>query len=177
MMKTVRLVATILNILTRLLAVIFWAVALYAFVVLFCSLHTSITGLPIELKNNGSFVIFYPFTRTPFLLGDHNHSFFLISTSTIALYGVFLWLLSLVFKAFRQAKLFIPTSVSRLERFYLFNISVPIIFLAFLAFAGHEVRDVIIITFLHLMIGVFAFFMAAIFKQGLVLQEEQDLTF
>jgi hypothetical protein len=40
-----------------------------------------------------------------------------------------------------------------------------------------ELFDMIRIGVLHLVIGVFAFFMAAIFKQGLLLQEEQDLTF
>jgi hypothetical protein len=57
-----------------------------------------------------------------------------------------------------------------------FNLVVPSLFLIILAIIGHDLRDAIIIVFLHVMIGVFAFFMAAIFKQGLLLQEEQDLT-
>lgn len=175
-MKTVRLVATAFHICTRIAAIVFWIVGLYAFVVLFGSLHLGMSNLPIEIRTDGSFAIFYPFTSNPFLLGDYTNSYFLISTSTILLYGTFLWLLSYVFKAFKQTKLFIPKSVSRLEKFYLFNISVPILFLFFLAFFGHELRDAVIIAFLHIMIGVFAFFMAAIFKQGLLLQEEQDLT-
>ena len=50
-------------------------------------------------------------------------------------------------------------------------------FLVLLAFFGHEIIDILRITLLHLVIGVFAYFMAAIFKQGVHLQEEQDLTF
>lgn len=175
-MKPVRITATILYYITRVAALAFLLTSIYAFIVLLLSFQTNMAGLPIEVKDNGSFVIFFPFTNMPFLLGDYTRSYFLISTSTVALYGLFLWLLSCVFKAFRQQKLFIPKSVSQLQRFYLFNLGVPVIVLLLLAIFGHEIRDAIIIVFLHLMIGVFAFFMAAIFKQGLLLQEEQDLT-
>lgn len=175
-MRSVRIVAAVLHYLTRVASLLFSCTAVYAFIVLLLSLYTDVSGLPIDVKSNGSFVIFLPFSKKPFLLGDYTHSYFLVSTSTIALYGMFLWLLSCVFKAFRQQRLFIPKSVSRLERFYLFNLSVPAAFLLLLVFSGQEIRDAIVIVFLHLMIGVFAFFMAAIFKQGLSLQEEQDLT-
>ena len=57
------------------------------------------------------------------------------------------------------------------------NLIVPFVFLALIAVFGEEMIDIVRIILLHLVIGVFAFFMAAIFKQGLVLQEEQDLTF
>lgn len=175
-MKSVRITATFLYHVTKIAALLFLFTGLYAFVILFLSLHTGMEGLPIEVKDNNSFVIFYPFTSRAFLLGDYTNSYFLISTSTVALYGLFLWLLSRVFKAFKQQRLFIPKSVSRLQRFYLFNLGVPILFLMFLVIFGQDIRDAMIIVFLHLMIGVFAFFMAAIFKQGLLLQEEQDLT-
>ena len=175
-MKAVRLIANILYYITRVAAILFLITAVYAFVVLAISMYTDFQGLPIDIKNNETFVIFYPFTTTPFLLGDYTRSYFVTSTSTVGLYGLFLWLLSCVFKAFRQQRLFIPKSVSRLERFYLFNLVVPVLFLLMLAVIGHDLRDALIIVFLHVMIGVFAFFMAAIFKQGLLLQEEQDLT-
>ena len=174
-MKQVRMIASGLYYLTRTAALLFLTTGIYAFVVLALSMYTNMDQLPIKVSDRG-FVIFYPFTEQPFLLGDYTVSYFLISTSTVVLYGLFLWLLSCVFKAFRQQKLFIPRSVSRLERFYWFNVGVPILFLMILAISGHELRDVVLIVFLHLMIAVFAFFMAAIFKQGLLLQEEQDLT-
>ena len=174
-MNKVRLIASGLYYLTRLAAVLFLITGIYAFAVLALSMYTNIPQLPIRVSD-ASFVIFYPFTKRPFLLGDYTLSYFLISTSTVILYGLFLWLLSCVFKAFRQQKLFIPRSVSRLERFYWFNVGVPVLFLVMLALSGQELRDVVLIVFLHLMIAVFAFFMAAIFKQGLLLQEEQDLT-
>ena len=174
-MNQVRMLASGLYYLTRIAAVLFLMTGIYAFVVLALSMYTSIDQLPIRVSD-ASFVIFYPFTERPFLLGDYTFSYFLITTSTVILYGLFLWLLSCVFKAFRHQKLFIPRSVSRLERFYWFNVGVPILFLVILTVSGQELRDVVLIVFLHLMIAVFAFFMAAIFKQGLLLQEEQDLT-
>jgi hypothetical protein len=57
------------------------------------------------------------------------------------------------------------------------NVIVPVVIMLLLLIFKQEVEDIVRITFLHLIIGVFAFFMAAIFKQGLVLQEEQDLIF
>lgn len=175
-MKDVRSIATILYYCTRIGAGLFFLTAAYAFLILALSLYTNLQGLPISIQNNNSFLIFYPFTRVPFLAGDHTTSYLITSTATVALYGFFLWLLSAVFKAFKQHKLFISKSVVRLERFYVFNLSVPLICLVLLVILGHQIRDALIIVFLHLMIGVFAFFMAAIFKQGLLLQEEQDLT-
>ena len=96
---------------------------------------------------------------------------------TITFYGLFLWLLSGVFHAFKQTKIFTRKGVLQLSRFYMINLIVPFVFLALIAVFGEEMIDIVRIILLHLVIGVFAFFMAAIFKQGLVLQEEQDLTF
>jgi predicted permease len=90
---------------------------------------------------------------------------------------LFLWLLGGVFQAFKQERLFTKKGFSQLSRFYSVNLTVPVLILIILAVLGQEVQDIIRITFLHLVIGVFAFFMAAIFKQGLFLQEEQDLIF
>jgi len=174
-MRPVRAIANFLYHITRIASLLFTITALYALVIMMLSMHTGIKDLPIEIKD-GSFVIFYPFTRSPFLLGDYTTSYLVTTIMTVALYGIFLWLLSAVFKAFRQQRLFVPVNVSRLHRFYLFNFIMPVVFLLCLISFGLDVRDALIIVFLHLMIGVFAFFMAAIFKQGLVLQEEQDLT-
>jgi hypothetical protein len=175
-MKAVRVTASILFYITRVAALLFFFTAIFAFVVLTLSLYSGIHGLPITVKPDNSFIIFYPFTQTPFLAGDYTSSYLMTSTGTVLLYALFLWLLSAVFKTFKQQKLFTPRSVSRLERFYVFNLGVPFLCLMVFAFLGDELRDILVILFLHVMIGVFAFFMAAIFKQGLLLQEEQDLT-
>jgi hypothetical protein len=175
-MKAVRVTASILYYITSAAAFLFFATAIYSFVVLSLSLYTHVAGLPITTRPDNSFIIFYPFTKTPFLAGDYTSYYLATSTGVVILYSLFLWLLSEVFKTFKQLKLFTPRSVCRLERFYVFNLGVPVLSLMILFFIGQEIRDTLIIVFLHIMIGVFAFFMAAIFKQGLLLQEEQDLT-
>jgi hypothetical protein len=100
----------------------------------------------------------------------------IIAMLTFLLYGLFFWLLSDIFKTFRQPKLFTPSGVNRLKRFYVGNLTIPILMLLVLAVSGDEVANLVSVTFLHMILGVFAFFMAAIFQQGLLLQEEQDLT-
>jgi hypothetical protein len=176
-MKPVRATATILFYITRVTSLLFLITATYAFIVILLSLYVGKSpNIPIDVSEAGSFVIFYPFTRIPFLAGDYTTSYFVVSLLTMALYGIFLWLLSGVFLAFKRERLFTLINVLHLKRFYLFNIFVPLIFLLSLVIFSQEVRDAMVIVFLHIMIGVFAFFMAAIFKQGLLLQEEQDLT-
>lgn len=123
------------------------------------------------------FTLFYPFTKKAFLLGDYTVSFLFTYLFIIAFYGFFLWLLSDVFRSFRQEKLFTQKGVLRLSRFYITNLLVPVLFLILVIFFQSEMSDLVRIMFLHLVIGVFAYFMATIFKQGWILQEEQDLTF
>ena len=174
-MHTVRKVASILRQLTRIAAFIFLATAVYSGALLLLSQHTSISGLPIRFDQNGTYIIFYPFTKQPFLIGELTTAYQLFSTTVVALYGVFLLLLSSVFNVFSKPRLFTAAGVKVLIAFYWFNILAPGIFLLTLLFLGEDVSDAIMIVFLHTMLSVFIFFMAAIFKQGLLLQEEQDL--
>jgi Protein of unknown function (DUF2975) len=175
-MKTVKIIANILYYLTKIGSILYFLVAAYATIVILLNRSTTATWVPmIELKD-GSFQIFLPFTRSPFLLGDNNTSYFITSLLAVTLYGIFLWLLSGVFNAFRQDRLFTSKSVSRLSRFYLANLTIPVFVVVLLVILGQDVQDTLMISFLHIILGVFAFFMAVIFKQGLILQEEQDLT-
>ncbi len=177
LMKTVRHAATILFYLSRIMAVIVFVITLYALTVILLSLKNLSPSLPIAITDDGTFRIFYPFTQTPFLLGDYTSSYLVSNLSIIAFYSLFLWLLSGVFHAFKQPRLFTQRGVMQLSRFYITNLIVPLIFLVLLAVFGEELLDIFTITLLHLVIGIFALFMAAIFKQGLILQEEQDLIF
>lgn len=176
-MKTVRLIAGILYYLSRILAIIVTTIAVYAIVVILLHLNNPDTSLPIKVTNNDRFEIFYPFTQTPFLLGDYTASYLVSNLLTITFYGFFLWLLGGVFHAFKQQKIFTRKGMLQLSIFYIVNLVVPFLFVALLFVFGQEVLDIVRIILLHLVIGVFAFFMSAIFKQGLLLQEEQDLTF
>jgi hypothetical protein len=176
-MKAVRLTAGILYHLSRFLSVLILLIVGYATaIILIYQVYPSAT-LPFRVLENNSFRLLLPFTQTPFLLGDYTVAYLVSYLSTMAFYGLFLWMLSDVFKTFRQPKLFTPKGVLRLSRFYILNLVVPFVFLLLLLWFGQEIIDIVRIILLHLVIGVFAFFMAAIFRQGLILQEEQDLTF
>jgi hypothetical protein len=176
-MKTARVIARVLFYLTRILAIIAICIGAYAIIVLGLSAATSATWLPLKMTADNTFVIFYPFTTTPFLLGDYTNEYLTTTLLTLSFYGLFLWLLGSVFHAFMQQRLFSKKGFMQLWRFYMVNLTVPILLLVLVAVFGQEPQDIVRITFLHMVIGVFAFFMAAIFKQGLLLQEEQDLIF
>lgn len=170
-----KFLANILFYLVRSVALILFFIGIYALIILSLSLYTHTNGLPIEVKDT-SFIIFYPFTKIPFLAGDHTTEYLISSSVITILYGWFLWLLGGVFNAYRMPKLFILKNVNRLKAFYIFNFITPLAILSYLLITGEPVQDVLVIIFLHLMLGVFIYFMAEIFKQGLLLQEEQDLT-
>jgi hypothetical protein len=176
-MKTVRLVAAILFYVSRVWAIIVLVIAAYASAILLIHLIAPTATIPMRVLQDETFRIYFPFTTKIFLLGDYTASYLVTNLLMIVFYGIFLWLLSAVFHAFRQQKLFTRRGVVRLSRFYIINLFMPLLFVVLLLVFGSELFDIIRIGVLHLVIGVFAFFMAAIFKQGLLLQEEQDLTF
>ena len=104
-MKTVRFTAGVLFYISTACAVLFLATAVYATIVILLFYYSSANWLPIQTDGN-HFTIFYPFTKTPFLLGDYTLSYLFTYFFTVAFYGLFLWLLSGVFHAFKQQKLF-----------------------------------------------------------------------
>src|SRR5215217_6534932 len=152
-MRTVRIIATLLYYCSRIASFLYLFTAAYALVVLLFSFNTSASWVPVHVGENGSFQIFYPFTKTIFLLGDYNPWYITISILTIGFYGLFLWLLSDVFYAFKQTKLFTRKGFLQLSRFYIANLTVPVLLLLLLASFGRELNDIIRITFLHLVIG------------------------
>ena len=176
-MKTVRSIASFLFFITRILAIGYLATGIYVVGVLMFSDRTPASTGWFRALNDGSFQIMYPFTKIPFLLGDNTTSFLTMMVTLIFFYSFFMWLLSNVFNTFRKQKLFTARGVNRLTAFYLFNLIVPVIAVLTVAFLYNEmVGDILMLTFLHVIIGIFAWFMAVIFRQGLLLQEEQDLT-
>jgi len=171
-MKQVRAVATGLFYLTRIVAVPYLLSGAYALIAIVFRTAS------FDLVEHGRFVIFYPFTREPFLIGDENTTFY--KTELVAfllLYGVFFWSLGNIFLTFRGRRIFTPKGVQRLKIFYWLNFTVPALFLVVHLGISYEVMLMIGLTMLHVTLGVFAYFMAAIFSQGLNLQDEQDLIF
>ncbi|HYH16151.1 MAG TPA: DUF2975 domain-containing protein [Flavisolibacter sp.] len=175
-MKPVRFIASILYVLSRVLSISVLLVTFYALTVVLLYENSHSSALPFQVVSDGSFRLFLPFTRTTFLLGDYTTSYLVSNLMIMGFYGLFLWLLADVFYTFKQTRLFTPKGVTGLSRFYITNMLVPFVFIFLLVLFGEELLDIVRITLLHMVIGVFAYFMAAIFKQGLILQEEQDLT-
>jgi hypothetical protein len=168
-------IAGVLYYLTRVFSVAYSVIAVYAISALVAAKFNGAAWVPVKVQN-GEFVVYWPFTQTPFLLGDYNNAYLVPTLLTVGFYVVFFLLLGSVFDTFRQTKLFVPSSVARLKRFYLFNFLMPILIVAASVIYAGSTNDYLMIALLHAILGVFTLFMAAIFKQGLLLQEEQDLT-
>jgi len=118
----------------------------------------------------------YPFTEKPFLNIENNYPYILFSFLLVLLsYGIFFWLSAKVFKVFFQEKLFTAENIAYLKRFYSYNIFFPLPVVIIASFFV-EVESIIWgLVFIHFMLGIFCLFLANIFKQGLHLQNEQDL--
>lgn len=175
-MKPLRFTAGMLSPVAKLLAFLLTAVAGYALVLLaFFAISPQTASLPLRVAG-GRFEIYYPFTQVPFLLGDYSAGYLIPVLLTTCFYGLFFYLLGGVFDAFRQKKLFVPKGVRRLSRFCVSNLVLPLLILLVSLACRMGEADMLVIAVLHAVLGVFAYFMTAIFREGLGLQEEQDLT-
>ncbi len=76
---------------------------------------------------------------------------------------------------FFQSKLFTQQNIVHLRRFYLLNLTVPIVATVLSSFFVPVEGVVWALATVHFVLGAFAYFLAAIFQQGLNLQREQDL--
>lgn len=174
-MNTVRLIARTLFILVRIASLGYLITAIYAaFTLLLQWLGASSAAAFIHLSNGGTrFEILFPFTNEPFLLGYYHVWFVAKMLTLVASYGIFFWLLSNVFHTFKQQPLFTKQAVERLTVFTITNFILPcsIIWVIF----NNDGDAAIAITALHIILGIFSYFMAAIFQQGFSLQREQDL--
>lgn len=118
----------------------------------------------------------YPFTEQPFLNIENNYPYIILSFLLVLLtYGIFFRLSAKVFRVFFQPKLFTGENIIHLTRFYTYNIFFPLPIVIISSFFV-EVESIIWgLVFIHFMLGIFCYFLANIFKQGLHLQNEQDL--
>lgn len=170
-MKGVKTISTILYYITMVAAILYLTTTVYALI-------TMLTDWSYVVSEDGTtFAVCYPFTETRFLLGQNNWGYKLFNfLLPLGFYGIFFWLLSKVFGVFKRPKLFTQDGVNQLRYFYLANIIVPpITILLASIFAGEIEEGLEWVAVIHFFLGVFAYFLAAIFKQGLHLQNEQDL--
>lgn len=167
-MKRTKIISKFLFYLTRGLAFIYLLTAFYGSFSWF-------TKTNIKTEQNQT-IIHYPFTEKPFLILESNITYVVFAFLIPVLgYVLFFWLLSNVFKVFYQQKLFTRENIIHLKWFYLANIFLPVVLIIFSSFFIAVEKEIFLIAILHLFLGVFVFFMSAIFNQGLTIQDEQDL--
>ena len=169
-MRLVRIIAVAGFYLSRVVSVLYLATALFVL----CSV---VLKLPTyKVLDNDRFAIYYPFTTKNFLLGSYNTAIYIIEMITILLvYGIFFWLLGNVFKTFRQQRLFTAEGVKHLQQFFMINLFLYPVLFFILSFYSIEDYPYVPMIIAHIIIGIFAKFLAAIFEQGLKLQTDQDL--
>lgn len=170
MNASVKIISKILFYLCRLLAIIYLAITAYAAISL-------LTGQWLRLQDEGKkFVIDLPFTQQPFLVGDYTKTYIIFDFLMIlGFYGLFFWMAANVFKLFHQPRLFTAKGVTQLRNFYLLNLIVPALSLLLASIFAYVEEGVEMLVVIHIILGVFIYFLAAIFKQGLNLQDQQDL--
>jgi len=170
-MKNVRAISTLLFYLTRILAALYLITTFYSAISL-------LTEWSYIIKDEGrNFSILYPFSESAFLNGENTWSYkFFNFLMPLGFYGLFFLLVSNVFKVFMRTKLFTANGVKQLKWFYLANIILPPFTLLLASvFDGNVEEGLTMVAMIHFILGIFSYFMAAIFRQGLQLQNEQDL--
>jgi hypothetical protein len=169
-MVEIKSAAKIISIISRVLAIAYFLMALYSIICL-------LTKCFITPYGEGNYLhINYPFTDKAFLNVDNNANYIFFSfLLPITLYALFFWLTANLFLVFSKPKLFTPVNLLQLKRFYLFNwlASFPAIIVS--SFFVQIESAMWLLAAVHFVLGVFAWMVAAIFKQGLQLQNEQDL--
>ncbi|MDF2474733.1 MAG: hypothetical protein K0S24_216 [Sphingobacterium sp.] len=169
-MEQTNFIARILQLLCRALSIVYFSIFVYS---LFCL----VTGLWISAYGEGRFLhISYPFTETTFLNVDNSLAYLIFSFLLILFgYAAFFYLAGRVFRAFMQSRIFTPANIKTMRHFYLFNIFLPLPAVLIASFFV-EVEGVIwILVGIHFILGIFSLFLANIFRQGVNLQNDQDL--
>ncbi|MBK9734100.1 MAG: DUF2975 domain-containing protein [Saprospiraceae bacterium] len=169
-MKSIKIISSILYYAVKIIAIGYLSTAVYILI------NCLFEGPFFEKLENNRFAINFPFTSKHFLLGsEYTTAYVAEMVLGIALYGFFFYLLSGVFNAFKQKKLFTDFGIKKLKHFYIFNLAVYPILAIFWSFISVEDFPFIAMIIAHLIMGFFIFFMNAIFEQGYKLQNEQDL--
>lgn len=169
-MKLVRIIASFLFVIARITSFFYLVTAIYALV------NCVFEGPFFERIEINRFAINFPFTRQHFLLGsEYTLEYVSEMVLGLALYGVFFLVLSNVFNAFRQERLFTKNGLKNLKQFYQFNLLLyPFLAIIWSLFSIEDFPFFAMIV-AHAIMGIFIFFMAAIFEKGVNLQNEQDL--
>jgi len=169
-MKTTRIISVLL----------FYFVRIISFFYLATTIHIVLSTIfklsSLKFLENNRFAVCYPFTEKHFILGsEYTFSYITEMITILTFYSIFFYLLSNVFKTFKQTKLFTYQGVLNLKRFYIINLIIAPLFLIIVSINSGEDYPYFAIIAAHCIIGIFAFFIASIFQQGVNLQTDQDL--
>tara|TARA_R110002050_G_scaffold94765_1_gene197066 strand:+ start:48519 stop:48974 length:456 start_codon:yes stop_codon:yes gene_type:complete len=88
---------------------------------------------------------------------------------------IFFYLLILIFRSFKSEKIFTKETINYLHFFTVVNFIMALLIIISINFENSWGEDIIPI-FPFIILGVFSAFIAAIFKQGFQIQQENDLT-
>ncbi|MDH7446109.1 DUF2975 domain-containing protein [Aquimarina sp. 2201CG14-23] len=120
--------------------------------------------------------IHIPFTNSV-IKGDYSVHTFIGILCFLVFYTSFFFLLSLIFKTFSAEKLFTEEAIKYLRWFTILNLILPVAYaVAGILINNRITLDDIVPGLLHIGLGIFAAFIATIFKLGFTLQEENELT-
>lgn len=134
-----------------------------------------------SIGSNNEISIGIPLTET-FIKGDLNQftiTFFILSIAIFLLYyGLFFYLLRSIFKVFSREKvIFTNKTISYIKNFGWLNTFLPPLGIIIAYFITSKIDfEIIMQGGLLMALGIFSFFIAAIFNEGIALQEENDLT-
>lgn len=130
-----------------------------------------------ELKD-GRFTIPFPLFSYFDIKGDYKTSIITSITLILIYIGGFLYSLSMILKSFKSAVIFNSRAIRYLKILAIINLLVfPIVYLSLrLIILNISIMNGIQNLILSLIFGVFLLFVAAIFKRGLKVQNENDLT-
>ncbi len=176
-MRLIRIISKGLKGLAIVLALVYGLSFIYcAFVMLLHTLVPAAPWVPFE-EFDDRFVVLFPFTDVGFITERLHWGSQLLVLVILGSYSLFFYLLGRLFAAFSQEKLFTGRSVEGLKRFSWLSLSLPVLVFLFYALVTNEAgMGEVLLLIAHLLLGVFAFFLLAIFQEGYHLQQEQDLT-
>ena len=126
--------------------------------------------------SNGQFQIEVPLTDSA-IKGYYDLSTIGSIIVFFIFYTLFFYILSMVFKTFREEVLFTKLAIKYLTYFTIINLFFPFVYGILQMIISYKIDfNDLSIAFLHIILGIFSMFIITIFKQGVQLQEETELT-
>lgn len=128
------------------------------------------------ITDNNDMEMQIPFS-TAVIKGDFTSMTLIAMLGFLIFYGVFFFMLSLIFKTFSAEKLFTEKAIKHLKWFTILNLVLPFVYpISAIILKNRISMDDLAPGLLHIGLGIFAWFIVAIFRLGFTIQEENELT-